>query len=154
MLWIFFLNFWNISDMNSKQNLKLWLLFMPGCGFQGCVSLEGCSAQLAGTQCWCRQGHRLWTWVRRLNTGHSMPQITPLIIPAMRQMTAFAQSGDLGELSTTHHHSWKPQRSACPTESGSLQYKKGGVTLFIQNQAGIISGEKLHFCCWFIQKCR
>lgn len=53
----------------------------------------------------------------------------------------FSSKWRLGELSTTHHHSWKPQESAWTTESGSFQYKKGGVTLFIQNRQALLLGK-------------
>lgn len=45
----------------------------------------------------------------------------------------FRSGRRLGELTNVHHRSWKPHERACPTDSGSLQCKKGGVTLFIRN---------------------
>lgn len=57
---------------------------------------------------------------------------------ACHDVDCFSSKWRLGELSTTHHHAWKPQESACPVESGSSQHKKGGVTLFIQNRQPLL----------------
>lgn len=64
----------------------------------------------------------------KLNACVPWPQPPPN--PCHDGEDCFRSERRLGELTNVPHCSWKPHERACPTDSGSLQCKKGGVTLY------------------------
>lgn len=108
--------------MNSKQTLKLWFLFMPGCGFQGGLCLK--DAQLLWLEASAEAGKVTGLRYHGENEMHATPQ--PRLHPNPCQDADDGISGG-DEVNITHHHPANP-RSAWPTDSVSLRCKKGGGT--------------------------
>lgn len=162
MPWNFFfpfLNFLDISDMNSKQNLKLGLLLMPDLWFpertMESAQLHGWLTHSAGTQHWCtcKQGYKLQTWMEKLSSHYSTaPDYTLKTCRDVGDCFCSKQSSARLSCSPVLQKPWK--RKWCWQEASGPYFSRGKVVrLYLHSTIRWPSGKNKSLAVGFTQKC-